>query len=481
MITLTPRAEQQLIVLHALDRGELLMAKAAGLLGLSTRQVRRLRRAYRQHGPTALVHGNRGRQSPRRVREAIRKRIVRLARTTYAGVNHKHLTELLAEREGLTLSHPTIHRILRAAGLRSPRRRRPPRHRRRRERMPQAGLLVQVDGSTHAWLDHRGPRLTLIAAIDDATGEVLGATFRDQEDAHGYFEVFHVLTQAKGIPVAVYSDRHGIFHRTIKRPLTLQEQLAGKPAPTQVARALQELGTRWIPARSPQAKGRIERLFGTFQDRLRSELRLAGVRDRARANAFLAQFLPRYNARFTQAPADPTPAYRPWPAELDPQTIFCFKYQRVVSNDNTLMLGPQCIQLLPGPGGRSYAKATVEVHERRDGSIAVFYRGARLPCRRLTAVTTADRIPARIHPRVHPDPAYGVRVRPGGGIAIATPARKTHLGASERTRLMTNSDDRAKPVQLRKPPAPDHPWRHMPVGKAKPRASDPERTKSLNA
>ncbi len=265
MITLTHRAEQQLIVLNALDRSALLMAEAADLLGLSTRQVRRLRGAYQRHGPKALVHGNRGRRSPRRVRDAIRKRIVHLAQTTYAGVNHKHLSELLAEREGLTLSHPTIHRILREAGLRSPRRRRPPRHRRRRERMPQAGLLVQLDGSTHTWLDHRGPRLTLIAAIDDATGEVLAATFRDQEDAHGYFVVFEALTQTKGIPVAAYSDRHGIFHRTTRRPLTLQEQLAGKPAPTQVARALQELGTRWIDETKSLRSGEdkiTERLSG---------------------------------------------------------------------------------------------------------------------------------------------------------------------------------------------------------------------------
>lgn len=461
---MTHRAEQYLKVLHALDRRELLMAEAAELLGRSVRQVRRLRAALRARGPAALVHGNRGRLPVNRIADSIRTRVVRLATKIYVGVNDHHLQELLSEREGLTLSRPSVRRILRAASRPSPRRRRPPRHRRRRERMPQAGLLVQVDGSTHTWLDHRGPRLTLIAAMDDATGEVLAATFRDEEDAHGYFLVFQALTQRKGIPVAAYSDRHGIFHRTTKRPLTVQEQLAGKPAPTQVARALQELGIRWIPASSPQAKGRIERLFGTFQDRLRVELRLAGVADRDGANAFLHEFLSRYNARFAQPPADVISAYRPWPAGLDPQTVFCFKYQRVVSNDNTLMLGPQCIQLLPGPGGRSYAKATVEVHERRDGSIAVFYRGARLPCRRLTAVTTADRIPARIHPRVHPDPAYGVRVRPGGGIAIATPARKTHLGASERTRLMTNSDDRAKPVKLRKPPAPDHPWRHMPVG-----------------
>src|SRR2546425_645771 len=378
MITLTHRAQQQLIVLSALDRGELRMAEAADLLALSTRQIRRLRRAYRRHGPQAVVHGNRGRLSPRRVADAIRARIVHLAQTTYAGVNHTHLSELLAEREGLALSQPTIHRILRAAGLRSSRHRRPPRHRRRRERMPQAGLLVQIDGSDHDWLEQRGPRLTLIAVMDDATGEVLAATFRDEEDAHGYLHVFHALTQTKGIPVAAYSDRHGIFHRTTTRPLTLQEQLAGKPAPTQVERALQELGIHWIPAHSPQAKGRIERLFGTFQDRLRSELRLAGVRDRDGANASLADFLPRFNARFAHPPANPLPAYRPWPAALDPHTIFCFKYQRVVSHDNTVTCGPHGLQLLPGPGGRSYAKATVDVHERLDGSLAVFYQERRL-------------------------------------------------------------------------------------------------------
>ncbi len=271
-MTLTHRAQQQLTVLHALDRGELRLADAADLLGLSPRQVRRLRRAYRRRGPQALVHGNRGRRSPRRMDDATRKQIVRLAQTTYADINFQHLSELLAEREALRFSRQTLSRLLRAAGVRSPRTRRPPRHRRRRERMPQEGLLVQLDGSAHAWLEQRGPRLTLVAVMDDATGEVLAATFRDEEDAHGYFLVFHTLTQTKGVPVAAYTDRHGIFHHPkTKRPLTLQEQLAGGPAPTQVERALQELGIRWIPANSPQAKGRIERLFGTFQDRLRSE------------------------------------------------------------------------------------------------------------------------------------------------------------------------------------------------------------------
>src|SRR3989337_4601626 len=134
----------------------------------------------------------------------------------------------------------TVGALRGAAAPRSPGPRRPPRHRCRRERMPQAGLLVQLDGSTHAWLDHRGPRLTLIVAMDDATGEVLAATFRNQEDAHGYFQVLHTLTQTKGIPIAVYSDRHGIFHRSKTKPLTLQEQLAGKAASTQLRPVLQE-------------------------------------------------------------------------------------------------------------------------------------------------------------------------------------------------------------------------------------------------
>src|SRR5713226_2795303 len=261
MITLTHRAEQCLKVLHALDRRELLMAEAAELLGRSVRQVRRLRAALQTRGLAALVHGNHGRPPVNRIPNNIRACVVRLARKLYVGLNDHHFHELLVEREGLALSRPSIRRILRAAGLPSPRRRRAPRHRRRRQRMPQAGLLVQLDGSTHAWLDQRGPRLTLIAAIDDATGEVLAATFREEEDAHGYFQVLHTLAHTKGIPIAVYSDRHGIFHRSKTTRLTLEEQLVGEPASTQVARALAELAIHWIPAQSPQAKGRIERLW----------------------------------------------------------------------------------------------------------------------------------------------------------------------------------------------------------------------------
>ncbi len=263
---MTQRAQQRLMVLTALERGDLLMADAARLCGRSVRQVRRLRRAYRRRGLAALVHGNQGRPCPRRTADATRTRVVDLAQTPYAGINHQHLTELLAERESLTLSRPTIRRILAEAGVRSPRRRRPPRHRRRRERMPQPGMLILLDGSNHTWLEERAPRLVLLAAMDDATSEVLSAEFRTQEDAHGYLGLLCMIALTKGLPLAVYSDRHGIFHRDPRTPLTIEEQQRGGPAPTQVGRVLEELGIRWIPASSPQAKGRIERLFETFQD-----------------------------------------------------------------------------------------------------------------------------------------------------------------------------------------------------------------------
>lgn len=453
MITLTARAQQQLIVLNAVERGEVRMIEAAALLGLSVRQVRRLRRAYRLRGPGALVHGNCGRPSPRRLDATLRQRVVTLAQTTYAEVNHLHLTELLAEREALTLSRTALRRILSAAGLRSPRRRRPPRHRQRRARMAQAGLLVQLDGSHHAWLQERGPQVVLLAAIDDATGRVLSTVFREREDAQGYLLLLRALALAHGLPVAVYTDQHGIFKRDGRRPPTLQEQLQGGRAPTQVGRALHELGITWIPASSPQAKGRVERLFETLQDRLITEMRLAGIDTLDGAQAFLPDFLERFNTRFAQDPAQPAAAFRPWPTDLDPEAVFCFKYRRTVAADNTVTLGPRRVQILPGPHGRSYARAHVEVHERLDGTLAVLYQSRTLP---LHLISPADvqRIPARPHRRVRPR-------GPGSIQALRNRNRK----ATGRSGPWT-------------PPA-THPWRQPVTARATRQAAQRGRTNSL--
>jgi transposase len=256
-ITLTQREHQRLHVLSRVHGGGLHAREAARLLGVSLRHLRRLLARWRQHGAAALAHGNRGRPSPRRVAAVIRARILTLARTTYTGVNDHHLTELLAEREGLHVSRKTVQRLLRAAGLGSPRRRRPPRHRRRRERMPQAGLLVQMDGSHHPWLEDRGPRLVLHAAIDDATSEVLAGVFRPEEDAHGYFLLLRQLIRRYGLPAATYTDRHGIFRPALPAPHDVAAQLEGAVAATQVGRALHELGIRWIPAASAEGTDEI--------------------------------------------------------------------------------------------------------------------------------------------------------------------------------------------------------------------------------
>ena len=374
-ITLGRREQRRALVLIRVVAGDWTAAQAALALRLSPRQVRRLVAASRAGGPAALVHGNRGRAPANRLPAPLREQIVALAQTKYAGFNHQHLTEELAEVERLRVGRTTVRRVLLGAGLGSPRSRRAPKHRRRRERAAREGLLLQADGSRHRWLGPEGPWLTLVGGIDDATGTVPAALFRQHEDAQGDLLWLREVARTKGLPHALYVDRHGIFRRQQHEPLTLEEELAGGPLPTQVGRALAELGIRPIHALSPQAKGRVERLWGTFQDRLCSALRLAGARTLADANRALGAFLPRFDARFGVPAAEPGSAYRPLPPDLDLAHVFCFRYQRVVANDNSVRLGPHRLKLLAGPDRRTYARVQVEVHERLDGSLAVDHRG----------------------------------------------------------------------------------------------------------
>ena len=279
-------------------------SEAAQSLGLSLRYVRRLLVRLQPEGRCALVHGNRGRPSGRRLPVATRQQVLALARGKYVGLNTTHLTEKLQADEHLAVSRVTVHRVLRAAGVARPQHRRPPRHRARRERKAQAGLLVLWDGSPHAWLEARGPRCCLVGAMDDATGALLpGAAFVPAEATVSYLRLLRTLVGTCGIPVALYMDRHGIFRRN-DSAWTVAEELQGAQEPTQVGRAVAALGIEAIYALSPQAKGRIERLWGTLQDRLVAELRLAGICTVEAANAFLPGFTVRFNARFGR-PAGP--------------------------------------------------------------------------------------------------------------------------------------------------------------------------------
>jgi len=369
-ITLDAKAQQRLYVLNHVLAGGLTAEEAGRVLHLSVRQVRRLLHRYRSsEGAASLVHDNRGRAPAHRLADDLRARLVELATTTYAGANRTHLAELLAEREDLVVPARTLHRILGEAGVAAVRTRRPARHRSRRERMPRAGLLVQTDGSRHDWLEGRGPLLTLVGGIDDATGIVTGAVFCEQEDAAGYFTMLRQTVAGYGLPGGLYSDRHGIFWRDKRTAPTLVEQLAGRRRPTQVGRALEASGIAWIAARSPQAKGRVERLWGTLQDRLVTELRLAGAATLDAANVVLAEHLPRHNARFGVPPADPVSAWRAWPDGPGPEAVFAFIYPRRVARDSTIVFGGSTFGLPPRPDGRSWAGRAIELQERLDGSL----------------------------------------------------------------------------------------------------------------
>jgi transposase len=427
--------ERRVAAVHAVAQGQLTAAAAADVLGLSERQVRRLVAAYRQTGASALRHGNTGRPPARTITDPVRQRVVILAQTTYHGCNYQHLSELLAEREGLALSRSSVRRILLAAGLTTldqP----AVAARQRRPRFRQAGMLVQIDASPHAWLEERGPGLVLLAAIDDATNEVPAALFRPTEDAHGYFLLLERLITTHGRPLALYHDRHSIFQVNPKQALRLEEQLAGRPEPTQFGRLLAELEITSIAAQSPQAKGRVERLFGTLQDRLVIELRLAGAATLVEAERALAAYLPRFNARFRVPAVEGGSAYRPLATGVRPEMVFCFKYRRTVAPDNTVQLGERRLQLLPGPTRRSWVRAPVEVHERLDGSLAVYYQGATIatvaapveaPTLRARAGRLPSATPAAPAPRAQPAPATPTPAAP----TPATPRR----------------------------PAADHPWR----------------------
>jgi transposase len=362
-------------LLSAALAGKISNAQGAVALRVSVRQFQRLKRRYVAEGAAGLRHRLRGRPSPRRLAPALRARAGALLQVPYAGLNDCHATEKLQEVEGLRLSRSSVRRLRRALGQLAKRRRRPRQGRMRRTPEAQMGALVQLDASPFAWLEDRGPQLTLHGAIDDATGTGLALVFRPTEDLHGYVTMLQQLCTTYGRPLALYGDRFGVFIRNDSH-WSVAEQLRGTQDPTHFGRMLQELGIGFIAAHSPQAKGRIERLWATLQDRLVAELRLHGLTTVAAAEAFLPTYLADHNRRFTQPPGEPVAAWRRPPRDL-PDRLAC-RYTRVVARDNTVRLGARLVQIPRGPHGRSYAGCRVDVRECLDGRLLVDYQGDRL-------------------------------------------------------------------------------------------------------
>ena len=350
------------------------VGRGAKLLGISPRQMKRLRRKMRERGIGGLVHGLRGKQPWNKTALEKMEKVIGLARGRYQGLNDTHLTEKLKEKEKISLSRSVVRGILRRAGIAAVRRRGVKRHYKRRERKAQEGALVLWDGSPHRWFGEKQGEWTLMAVIDDATGALLYGVFAREEDAQSYLICLRQILVEKGIPLAIYMDRHGIFRRNDDH-WTVEEQLAGEQVPTQVGQALRGLGIEPIFALSPQAKGRVERLFGTLQDRLVQELRLAGISTPEKATLFLnGPFKADFNARFAKPAKQSEAAWRPLPKGLDVDRICSFRYEAVVGNDNAVRLGGIILDIPAGPRRRGYAKARVEVRQLIDGRWRIYYK-----------------------------------------------------------------------------------------------------------
>src|SRR5512132_2625717 len=345
------------------------------------------------------------------------------------------------EVDGLPLSRSSVRRLRRTLGLPATRRRRGRQVRTRRPPEAQMGALVQLDASLFAWLEDRGPVLALHGAIDDATGTGLALVFRPTEDLHGYGTLLHTICTTYGLPLALYGDRLGVFVRNDAH-WTLAEELRGTQDPTHFGRILQALGIGYIAARSPQAKGRIERFWQTLQDRLVSELRLRGIRPVEAANTFLPEFLADLNARFARAPADTGAAWRPAPREL--AALLSCRYTRAVAHDNTIRLGPRWVQL---PRRRSYAGRRLEVRECLDGRLLVFADGH---CLAAQPTPTAEFV---LRPRRGPSPDRRQRRRAAQSRAVEA-SRYPPI-----PRMRPRSSRTPAPAAARTP-SPTHPWRH---------------------
>jgi hypothetical protein len=384
---MNPTQQRRAEILSRLTGGSMTTARAAELLGVSPRQTRRLRARYQREGMAVVVHGLQGRPPTNQTDPAVVARIIALVGEggRYHDFNVCHLQEMLAQEEPpIRIGRSTLDRLLRQHQLRQPRRRPRSVHRRRRTRATAEGMLLQVDGSPHDWLEGRGPWLALMAAIDDARGTLVYGQFRPTEDQAGYLLMFRTIAGESGLPMAVYHDRHTIL-RSPKTP-TLDDELAGRTPMSQVQRLLAELGIEAIAARSPQAKGRIERLWRTLQDRLTKELRLAGIATIEAANAFLPGFIARFNARFGQEPADPQPAWVALDPDFDLDYYFAARETRTVRADHTITWLGQTCQILPTPKAPPLVAKKVTVHVLPDDTLRLYVGKQRLAFRPVDAV-----------------------------------------------------------------------------------------------
>ena len=368
----------RLIVMEQVKRNELSLAQAHDVLGLSYRQTRRVWRRYRLEGDKGLVHGLRGKPGKRAIASELKQQILARYEERYPDFGPTLAAEYLAG-EGMKVDHETLRRWRLAEGKPRLRRRRQ-RHRQWRERKPCFGAMVQLDGSHHDWFEGRGPRCVLMVMIDDATNRVW-AQFFEEETTHASYDMVEAWARRHGLPQSLYVDRDSIYR--CEGLGTIEEQLAGKAPQTQFGRAMEQLGVELILATSPQAKGRVERQNGILQDRLVKALRLEGISDKEKANAFLREkFLPALNRKFEVQPASAADVHREVPRGL--KQILSWEARRVVQRDWTVQHEGQWYQLDRRHESLALAGRSVTVRKLRDGTIQIEHQGGKLKWRKFS-------------------------------------------------------------------------------------------------
>ncbi len=380
LLQMSQKERDRLQVLHEANHRHITQKEAAGQMGVTERWGRKLLARMRKEGDRAVIHRLRGRRSNRKIPEPVRNKAVGLVRKEYRDFGPTLASEYLAERHQVRVSRETLRGWMIRAQLWKPRRARIERVHTWRPRRAQGGELVQWDTSKHDWLEGRGEALSLIAMVEDATSRAR-ARFVRHDSTPENLRLLRSYLRRWGRPLAFYTDKASLFKTS--RPQQREEQLRGQLPKTQIGRALEELGIEWIPAHSPQAKGRIERFFGTAQDRLVKGLRKEGIDTLAGAQRYLERvFLPLWNRRFTVAAANPAEAHRPLGPKHNLSAILSQVESRVVAPDYTLQLHRQRYQIAREAGRAGLRGARVRVEKRLDGSVAVRFREHYLPVRK---------------------------------------------------------------------------------------------------
>ena len=389
-VTLTMRDISRYQVVVASLEGRTQVRAAASVLGISERQIYRLRARVREEGVKGVVHRLRDRRSHRRLSEETWEAVRGLYADKYKGFNMSHFTEYLNEEEGIGISREMVRRILRVSGVYEKKARRRPKHRQSREPMAQEGQMTQMDTSFHRWLPGLDQLVNLICLVDDATNKMQAGWFVEHDTTMENMRVLKMSFRSKGLPWVIYFDRDSKFKITRRGGCHIST--GPDQGETQIQRALGELGVEFIHAGSPQAKGRIERDFKTLQDRLINELRLNGIESLDGANNYLwEEFIPKWNRRFGRSPRQEGSCYRPLPAGIRLDDILCLKHQRRVYPDNTISHRAQKYQILPDRYRANYSRARLEVREHLNGKMSVLYKGRKLRHRKITRITRKQR------------------------------------------------------------------------------------------